>query len=107
MLVAVAIPTSPRNSACWKNTPLSPIAYRQLIRLANDFQVKGPLYKHFSATFDVPDAYIGAIAQNTIQAALILKTTCKSGSMNFDLAPESYLVSGEVEAIHVDCDNPQ
>jgi len=86
---------------------LSPIAYRQVIRLANDFQVKGPLYKYFSTTFNMPDAYIGAIAQNTIQAALILKTTCKSGSMVFDLAPESYLASGQVEAIHVDCDNPQ
>jgi hypothetical protein len=86
---------------------LSPTAYRQLIRLANDFQVKGPLYKYFSATFNMPDAYIGAVAQNTIQAALILKTTCKSGSMNFDLAPESYLAGGQAEATHVDCDNPQ
>ena len=69
-----SIPTSPRNSACWKNTPLSPIAYRQLIRLANDFQVKGPLYKYFSTTFNVSDAYIGAIADfdNPVWPTLIL-----------------------------------
>jgi hypothetical protein len=86
---------------------LSPIPYRQLIRLANDFQVKGPLYKYFSNTFNMPDAYLGAIAQNTTQAAVILKTTCKSGNVNLDLAPESYLNSGQVEAIRVDCDNPR
>jgi len=86
---------------------VNPITYRQLIRLANDFQVKGPLYKHFSETFNMPDAYIAAIAQNATQAALVLKTTCKSGSMNFDLDPESYLTRGQVEAISVDCDNPK
>ncbi len=86
---------------------LSPIAYRQLIRLANDFQGKGPLYKYFSTNFNMSDAYIGAIAQNAAQAAQILKATCKSGSMNFDLAPESYLAGGQVEAIRVDCDKPQ
>ena len=86
---------------------MNPITYRQLIRLANDFQVKGPLYKYFSETFNMPDAYIAAIAQNATQAALVLKTTCKSGSMNFDLDPESYLTRGQVEAISVDCDNPK
>src|SRR5215469_2150223 len=76
---------------------LNPVTYGQLIRLANDFQVKGPLYKHFQDTFDLADAYNAAIAQNVIQAALILKNICKSGSLKFDLSPESYLATGQVQ----------
>jgi hypothetical protein len=86
---------------------LNPVTYGQLIRLANDFQVKGPLYKYFQGTFNLPDAYSTAIAQNVIQAALILKNTCKSGSMKFDLSPESYLATGQVQAVSVDCETPK
>ncbi len=86
---------------------LNPVTYGQLIRLANDFQVKGPLYNYFQGTFDLPDAYSAVIAQNVIQAALILKNTCKSGSMKFDLSPESYLATGQVQAVSVDCEAPK
>jgi len=71
------------------------------------FQVKGPLYKYFQDTFDLPDAYSAAIAQNAIQAALILKNTCKSGNLKFDLSPETYLATGQVQAASVDCDAPK
>jgi hypothetical protein len=86
---------------------LSPVSYRQLIRLANDFQVKGPLYKYFKDTFDLPDPYIAAITQNVIQATLILKNTCKGGSMKFDLSPESYVATGQVQSMSVDCETPK
>jgi hypothetical protein len=86
---------------------LNPVTYGQLIRLANDFQVKGPLYKYFQGTFDLPDAYNAAITQNVIQAALILKNTCKSGSLKFDLSPESYLATAQVQPVSVDCEGPK
>jgi hypothetical protein len=86
---------------------LNPVTYGQLIRLANDFQVKGSLYKYFQDTFDLPDAYSAAIAQNVIQAAQTLKNTCKSGSLKFDLSPESYLATGQVQAASVDCEVPK
>jgi hypothetical protein len=86
---------------------LNPVTYGQLIRLANDFQVKGPLYKYFQDTFDLADANNAAIAQNVIQAALILKNTCKSGSLKFDLSPESYLATGQVQTVSVDCEAPK
>src|SRR5262249_19509773 len=86
---------------------LNPITYRQLTRLANDFQAKGSLYRYFSGTFNLPDANIAIIAQNATEAAQILKTTCKSRSLNFDLTPESFLVSGQIQATGTDCDNPQ
>ena len=86
---------------------LNPVTYGQLIHLANDFQVKGPLYKYFQGTFDLADAYNAAITQNVIQAALILKNTCKSGSLKFDLSPESYLATGQVQTVSVDCEAPK
>src|ERR1700722_3577375 len=86
---------------------LNPVTYAQLIRLANDFQVKGPLYKYFQGTFNLPDAYGAAIAQNVIQAAVVLKNTCKSGNMKFDLSPKSYLATGQVQAVSVDCEAPK
>src|ERR1700722_8027723 len=86
---------------------LNPVTYAQLIRLANDFQVKGPIYKYFQGTFNLPDAYGAAIAQNVIQAAVVLKNTCKSGNMKFDLSPKSYLATGQVQAVSVDCEAPK
>jgi hypothetical protein len=46
------------------------------------------------------------IAQNTIQAAQILKGICKSGAMKFDLDAEAYLVTQKAEERQVDCENP-
>ena len=86
---------------------LSPVTYRQLIRLANDFQIKGPLYKYFQDTFDLHDVYSATIARNVIQAALILKQTCNGGSMKFDLRPESYLATDQMQPVNVDCETPK
>ena len=86
---------------------MNAVTYRQLIRLAGDFKSKGPLYKYFQETFNLNDAYASAIAQNVIQAAVILKATCKSGSMKFDLSPEAYLTTGQVDAFTLDCDAPK
>jgi hypothetical protein len=86
---------------------LSPVTYRQLIRLAADFQIKGPLYRYFQDTFDLHDVYSATIAQNVIQAALILKQICNGGSMKFDLRPESYLATDQMQPVNVDCETPK
>ena len=86
---------------------LNAVTYRQLLHLANDFQVKGPLYRYLQDTFDLHDAYTVAIAQNVIQAALILKKTCTDGGLKFDLAPDSYLAAVQVPALKVDCEAPK
>lgn len=85
---------------------LNGVTYRQLIRLANDFQVKGDLYNYLRDTFYLSSSYTDMIAQNTIQAAQILKGTCKSGAMKFDLDSEAYLVTKKVEELQIDCENP-
>jgi hypothetical protein len=83
------------------------VTYRQLIRLANDFQVKGPLYRYLQDTFDLHDAYTVAIANNVIQAALILKRTCTDGGLKFDLEPDAYLAAVQVQPLEVDCEAGQ
>jgi len=85
---------------------LNVVTYRQLIHLANDFQAKGELYNYLRDTFYISNSYTDTIAQNTIQAAQILKGICKSGAMKFDLDPETYLVTHKVEQLQVDCENP-
>ena len=85
---------------------LNAVTYRQLIHLAKDFQAKGPLYGYLHDTFYISDSYTEPIAQNTVQAAQILETICKTGTIKFDLNPESYLVNQNVEETQVNCVNP-
>ena len=78
--------------------------YQQLVRMAKDFQAKGPLYNYLLNTFYLSPAYVDGIAQNTEQAAGILQGICKAGSMRFDLNSEGYLKTQTVEEPHVDCE---
>ena len=85
---------------------LNPNTYRQLIRLAKDYQAKGPLYSYLTETFYMPPAYTSTIVQNTVQAAQVLETACKAGAIRFDLDAQSYLKNEKAEETHLDCENP-
>jgi hypothetical protein len=85
---------------------LNAVTYRQLMRLGNDFETKGPLYKYVRDTFYISDANANLITQNAVQAAQILQGACKAGKMHFDLDAERYVETQEVEAVKVDCVNP-
>jgi len=85
---------------------LNPVTYRQTVRLAKDFEARGPFYRYLNDTFYISDANVELIRQNVIQAAQILQSTCKAGTMRFDLTPEAYLVKQHVEQAQVDCENP-
>jgi hypothetical protein len=85
---------------------MNAVTYRQLIRLANDYQAKSTLYTYLNDTFYMSPAYTNLIVQNTNQAAQILKSVCKTGTMRFDLNAETYLTTQKVEEEHVDCENP-
>ncbi len=80
--------------------------FRQLIRLAKDYQAKGPLYNYLNDTFYMPRAYINLIVQNSVQAAQIVQSACRARTMRFDLNAEMYLATQKVEEVHVDCENP-
>lgn len=85
---------------------LNAVTYRQLIRMARDYQAKKPLYNYLNDTFYMPPAYTNVIVQNSIQAAQILEGACKAGTMRFDLDAEMFLMKQKVEEVHVDCENP-
>ena len=85
---------------------LNPVTYRQIVRLAKDFEAKGPLYRYLHDAFYISDSNVELIRQNAIQAAQILQSTCKAEMMKFDLTPEAYLVKQQIEQAQVDCDNP-
>jgi hypothetical protein len=85
---------------------LNPVTYRQLGRLAKDFEAKGTFYRYLHDTFYISDSNVELIRQNAIQAAQILQGACKDGTMKFDLSPEAYLVKQQIEQAQVDCENP-
>jgi hypothetical protein len=85
---------------------MNAVTYRQLVRLAKDYQAKGPLYRYLNDTFYMPPAYTNSIIQNSIQAAQIVQSACKAGTLRFDLNAETYLATQKVEEVHVNCDNP-
>jgi hypothetical protein len=78
--------------------------YQQLMRLASDFQSKGPLYNYLQTTFYLSPNYVANIAQNTIDAANILRTTCKAGTMRFDLDAEGYIATGAAKEEPLQCE---
>jgi len=80
--------------------------YRQLIRLAKDYRAKGPLYNYLNDTFYMPPVYTNLIIRNSIEAAQIVQSACKAGTMRFDLNAEVYPATHKVEEVHVDCENP-
>jgi hypothetical protein len=85
---------------------LNVVTYQRVVHLAKDFELRGPFYKYLRDTFYISDANADLISRNAIQAAQILQSTCKAGTMNFDLNPEGYLATQKVAGVQVDCDNP-
>ena len=85
---------------------LNAITYRQLTWLADDFGLRGPLYRYLRDTFGLPDRYVAEIAQNVIQAGQTLKKTCTAGGLRFDLEPDTYVSTTQVQSVRVDCEAP-
>lgn len=83
---------------------LNPNTYHQLVVLAADFRVKGPLYNYLQGTFYLSPVYLDKIAQNTIEAADILKGSCKAGELRFDLNAEGYIAQQTAAEAAVSCE---
>ena len=80
--------------------------YRRLMRLQQDFEEQGELYRYVRGTFGLSDAQFRQVISNTGKAAAILRDTCRAGKLRFDLAPEEFLASGKVTERQLDCDRP-
>jgi hypothetical protein len=77
--------------------------YRRLMALERDFARQGPLSAYTRATFGLSDAEFRGVAANVSEAAAILRSSCSSGRLRFDLEPEAFLADGAVRERPVDC----
>ena len=80
--------------------------YRRLLTLDKDFSGGGPLYRYVRDTFGLTQRQLGMIVQHTAHATAILRETCRSGRMRFDLEPEEFFLMRSVKEQQIDCDAP-
>ena len=84
----------------------SPETYRRLMRLDRDFATQGELYAYVRDTFGLSEAQFRQVVTNTQKAAEIVRNTCRSGKLRFDLDPLAFLVAGDAQEQKIDCDSP-
>lgn len=80
--------------------------YRQLIRLDADLRSEGPLHAYLRTSFGIGEARFANLVGNVAVAADILRSQCRAGTMQFDLDPEAFILTGATMPETVDCDNP-
>ena len=81
-----------------------PDTYRKLMALDRDLQAEGALYQWLSTSLGLSDRQVAQVVKNTALAAGILRASCASGDLVFDLDPETFFVTGAMVAAEVDCD---
>lgn len=84
----------------------NPETYRRLMALDSDFGSRGTLYVYVRDTFGLTDTQLEQVVTNTRLAADILRTSCKTGRLRFDLDPDIFLATGATHPQPVDCGNP-
>jgi hypothetical protein len=84
----------------------NPDTYRRLMALAADLEARGPLNAYLRDTFGLTEVQLRQAVGNTLKAADILRATCKTGRMRFDLDPDPFLASGKAVPRDIDCDRP-
>lgn len=84
---------------------ISPETYRRLINLAKDFEQQGPNYRSFLAQEFAAKTFSQTVG-NTQLAAAILKKSCESGQLKFDLVSYKNAYQGKFAADPVNCQNP-
>jgi hypothetical protein len=80
--------------------------YLQLMRLDQDFRSSGPLHEYVRTTFGLSEREFRQVVANTMEAAGILRESCKAGSLRFDVEPEEFLLTAEVAPKPVQCQLP-
>lgn len=77
--------------------------YTQLVALNADLQADGPLHAYLRDSFGISDRQLAQIIANTALATQILSETCKRGELAFDLDPEAFFLTGDVQTATVAC----
>ena len=84
----------------------NPETYKRLMQLDTDFKNKGDLYSYVKDTFGLSTVQFEQIVKNTSSAAAIIRNSCQSGKLKFDLDPNSFMKTGETPEKKINCDNP-
>ncbi|MDG1117418.1 MAG: hypothetical protein P8N72_09840 [Flavimaricola sp.] len=80
--------------------------YRQLMALDADLKVQVPLHAYLGTSFGLSEAAFGNLVANVALAADTLRAQCLAGTMQFDLDPAAFILSGAVAPGVIDCANP-
>jgi hypothetical protein len=80
--------------------------YRQLVALEADLQSEGPLHSYLRTSFGLSDRQFAQLVSNTFLAAATLRSQCQAGSIQFDLDPGAFLLTGIATPEPVDCAAP-
>lgn len=80
--------------------------YRKLLDLAADLNAQGELYQYFKSHFLLDDRQMAQLVNNTVEAANIYKSICRSGQLHFDLHHAKALLNGTGKVVNADCDRP-
>jgi hypothetical protein len=78
--------------------------YRKLIALNSDLQGGGPISEWLATSFGLSDREVAQVVKNTDLAVGILRESCESGRLIFDLEPGEFFETGRVAAKSVGCD---
>ncbi len=78
--------------------------YRKLMALNMDLQSNGPVYQWLDSSLGLTDRQVRQVVDNTALAAGILRETCESGKLIFDLNPKRFFETGDVSPDTVSCD---
>ncbi len=79
-------------------------SYQKLQQLASDFSSTGELFQYLDGNFSLSQRQKDLIVKNTVAAAAILKDSCNSGKLIFDLEPEEFALTGRVSPKSLSCD---
>ena len=78
--------------------------YKALMALDRDLQSSGPIHGWVSTSVGLDDGQIAQIVTNTNLAATILRASCASGRLRFDLSPKTFFETGIAAEADTACD---
>lgn len=79
--------------------------YARLLALNADLQAQGPIYQWLDSSLGLKDAEVSQVVKNTALATGILRESCNTGKLRFDLNPKQFFLNGDVTPDAVAC-NP-
>lgn len=82
------------------------VTYRKLMALEADLTAEGPLHSYLRASFGLSDRQFAQLVKNALLAAATLRMQCAAGAIQFDLDPESFILTGVASPETVDCGGP-